>query len=70
MYGMSNINAIKASFPSASFKMVKAEKLKTPQHHRAQLGATTLIITTQIPALRHGRTETGFDWMAFGKSIR
>jgi hypothetical protein len=67
MYGMSNINAIKASFPSVSFKMVKAEKLKTPQHHRAQLGATTLIITTQIPALRHGRTETGFDWMEFGK---
>ena len=69
MYGMSNINALKKSFPSISFKMVKAEKRRTPQHHRAQLGQTTLIITTQIPALRHGRVETGFDWGVFGRVV-
>ncbi len=65
MYGMDNINALKGSFqeffPAAKFKMFKAVKQKIPQHHRADLEGTTLLITTQIPALRHNRIETGFD---------
>lgn len=76
MYGMNNINSLKSSvqafFPAAKFKMVKAIKLQTPQHHRADLPGTgtALLITTQIPALRHGRIETGFDWLEFGKAVR
>lgn len=74
MYGMSNINALKKSvqdfFPSAKFKMVKAITRQIPQHHRADLDGTTLLITTQIPALRHNRVETGFDWEKFGKSVK
>lgn len=74
MYGMSNITALKESvqrfYPKVKFRMVKAVKLVTPQHHRADLGETTLIITTQIPALRHNRIETGFDWQTFGKTVR
>ena len=71
MYGMENINMLKASvhefFPDAKFKMVKAIKQQVPQHHRTDLNGTTLILTTQIPALRHNRVETGFDWYTFGK---
>jgi hypothetical protein len=71
MYGMDNINLLKKSvqefFPTAKFKMVKAIKQKIPQHHRADFNGTTLLITTQIPALRHNRIETGFDWYAMGK---
>lgn len=74
MYGMSNINTLKASFqevfPDIKFKMEKAVKLRLPQHHRADIDATTLIITTQIPTLRHGRVETGFDWEEFGKTAK
>jgi hypothetical protein len=74
MYGMDNINALKASvqevFPAAKFKMIKAVKQKIPQHHRADFDGTTMIITTQIPALRHNRVETGFDWQEFGKLVR
>lgn len=74
MYGMENINTLKRSvqafFSAARFKMVKATKLQIPQHHRADLPGTTLLITTQIPALRHGRVETGFNWEEFGKSVR
>lgn len=70
MYGMENINSLKASvltvFPSAKFKTVKGVKQQIPQHHRAELHGTTLIITTQIPGLRHNRVETGFDWRLFG----
>lgn len=73
MYGMENINTLKKSvqdfFPNANFKMVKTIKRQIPQHHLAHLNGTTLIITTQIPALRHNRIETGFDWEAFGRSI-
>jgi hypothetical protein len=73
MYGMNNINVLKESvqafFPSAKFKMVKAIKLQIPQHHRADFNGTTLLITTQIPALRHNRIETGFDWWAFGTMV-
>ena len=74
MYGMDNINSLKKSvqefFHSAKFKMVKATKRQIPQHHRADLDETTLLITTQIPALRHNRIETGFDWEEFGKSVK
>lgn len=74
MYGMENINLLKQSvqefFSGAKFRMVKGEKLQTPQHHRADFNGTTLLITTQIPALRHNRIETGFDWYEFGKLVK
>lgn len=84
MYGMENINKLKASvqhfFPEARFRMIKATVPahhdgktmagKIPQHHRIDLKETTLLITTQVPALRHNRIETGFDWEAFGKSVK
>jgi hypothetical protein len=74
MYGMSNINKIKESvsqfFPAAKFKLVNAIKMKIPQHHQANVDGTKLLITTQVPTLRHNRIETGFDWYAFGKSVR
>jgi hypothetical protein len=74
MFGMKNINALKKSvqdfFSDAKFKMIKATKLQIPQHHRADFNGTTLLITTQIPALRHQRVETGFDWEEFGKRVR
>ncbi len=73
MYGMDNINLLKQSvqefFQDAKFKMIKAIKQQIPQHHKADLGGTTLIITTQIPALRHNRIESGFDWEEFGKTV-
>jgi hypothetical protein len=72
MYGMKNINELKKSvqgfFPDAKFKIGKAIKLKIPQHHEADLNGTKLLLTTQIPALRHNRIETGFDWEEFGKT--
>ena len=71
MYGMDNINMLKKSvqgfFDSAKFIMVKAVKRQIPQYHRADFNGITLLITTQIPALRHNRIETGFDWYEFGK---
>lgn len=74
MYAMDNINTLKKSvlevFAGAKFKMVKATKLQIPQHHQADLGATTLLITTQMPTLRHNRVETGFDWEAFGRTVK
>jgi hypothetical protein len=74
MYGMESINSLKKSvqevFEGIKFKMVKGSKLQTPQHHRAEVNGTTMLITTQIPALRHNRIETGFDWEGFGKDIR
>ena len=57
-------------FPSAKFKMVKAIKRQIPQHHRAVFNGTTILITTQIPALRHNRVDTGFDWYEFGKLVK
>lgn len=73
MYGMENINTLKKSvqdsFADANFKLVKALKRQIPQHHLTHLNGTTLIITTQIPALRHNRIETGFNWEAFGRSV-
>jgi hypothetical protein len=74
MYGMDNITTLRktvqAFFPDAQFKMVKAIKQQIPQHHRVDLAGTTLLITTQIPALRHNRIETGFDWEDFGKRVK
>jgi len=74
MYGMDNINALKESvqefFDGTKFKMVKAIKQQIPQHHQADLNGTLLLITTQIPALRHNRIETGFDWEEFGRSVK
>ena len=74
MYGMDNINLLKKSvqgfFHAAKFKMVKGIKRQTPQHHRTDFNGTTLLITTQIPALRHNRIETGFDWYEFGKLVK
>ena len=71
-------------FPAAKFKMVQATNLpaslqrskagmkrrQTPQHHRADFNGTILLITTQVPTLRHNRIETGFDWQEFGRSIK
>jgi hypothetical protein len=74
MYGMDNINKLKKSvqeiFPATKFKMIKATKRQIPQHHQADVDGTTMLITTQIPALRHNRIETGFDWEEFGKRVR
>jgi hypothetical protein len=74
MYGMDNINTLKESiqefFHGANFKMIKAKKRQIPQHHRVELNGTTMVITTQIPALRHNRIETGFDWEQFGKRVK
>jgi hypothetical protein len=74
MYGMTNINALKESvhtrFKEAKFKMEKAIKQQIPQHHRADLDGTTVVITTQSPGLRHNRLESGFDWQEFGKIVR
>lgn len=72
MYGMNNIHRLKKSiqdhFHGPPFKMIKAVKRHIPQHHRGDFGSTTILITTLIPALRHNRVETGFDWEAFGKT--
>lgn len=74
MYGMKNIQVIKESvktfFPKVKFKTAKAIPLQIPQHHVAKLGATVLVITTQLPTLRHNRVETGFDWERFGKLVK
>jgi len=74
MYGMDNINTLKKSiqefFHGAKFKMIKATKRQIPHHHRVDLNGTTVLITTQIPALRHNRIETGFDWEEFGKKVK
>ena len=74
MYGMDNINLLKKSveefFQKTNFKMVKAIKRQIPQHHWTKFNGTTLLITTQIPALKHNRVETGFDWYEFGKLVK
>lgn len=74
LYGMKNINALRASvqqqIPQTEFNLVKTVSRVTPGHHRATIGETKLIITTQIPALRHNRVETGFDWEEFGKQVK
>jgi hypothetical protein len=74
MYGMDNINTLKGSVQAfhegAKFKMIKATKGQIPQHHRVEFNGTTMLITTQTPALRHNRIETGFDWAEFGKRVK
>lgn len=74
MYGMNNIHALKKSvqefFHGDKFKMIKATKREIPQHHRVDINGTTILITTQIPTLKHKRIETGFDWEEFGKGVR
>jgi hypothetical protein len=73
MYGMENINTLKKSIqdilPSVKIKTWKAINHVVPQYHRADFNGTTLLITTQIPGLRHNRIETGFDWYEFGKVV-
>jgi len=74
MYGMDNINLLKKSvqnfFHAANFKIGRAVKQQIPQHHRTELNGTILLITTQVPALKHNRVETGFDWYEFGKLVK
>ncbi|MBL7840644.1 MAG: hypothetical protein JNJ75_10920 [Cyclobacteriaceae bacterium] len=74
MYGMTNILELKKSvlqvFPGVAFKTVKAVNLHTPQYHVTEVNGTKLIITTQVPTLRHNRIETGYDWYAFGKEVQ
>ncbi len=74
LYGMDNINTLKKSvqefFHGVNFKIIKATARQIPQHHRIDLNGTTMLITTQIPALRHNRIKTGFDWEVFGKNSR
>lgn len=74
MYGMNNINTLKKTvqdhFPGAEFKLAKAIERQIPQHHKTVIDNTILVITTQVPALRHNRIETGFDWEKFGKAVR
>jgi uncharacterized protein with HEPN domain len=73
MYSMETIDKIKKSvqeyFPGITFKMIKAVERVIPQYHHTVLGTTTMIITTQVPGLKHNRIETGFDWEAFGESL-
>ena len=74
MYGMDNINTLKQSveafFPGPKLKMIKAAKQQIPQHHRADFNGTTILVTTQMPALRHNRIETGFNWEEFGRRVK
>jgi len=74
MFGMNNINNLKRSiqlfFGDVEFNMVKGIKLQTPQYHRTDVPNTTFIITTQMPALKHNRIETGFDWERLGREVR
>jgi len=74
MYGMQDILTLKGAFQQhvdgLTFQSTKAIKQVIPQHHRAEINGTKLILTTQIPTLRHNRAETGFDWEAFGKAVR
>lgn len=74
MYGMNNVQKIKESFEQEfaglKFKMVKAVKMQVPQHHATCFDGTQIVITTQVPTLRHNRVETGFDWQYFGNLIR
>ena len=73
MYAMYNINSLKKSveefFQKTNFKMVKAIRRQIPQHHVTEINGTKLLITTQVPALKHNRVETGFDWYEFGKLV-
>jgi hypothetical protein len=71
---MDNISTLKESvmqfFHGEKFKMIKGTKEQIPQHHRTDIDGTTILITTQMPTLRHNRIETGFDWEEFGKVVK
>ncbi|MBA4144812.1 MAG: hypothetical protein C0523_03530 [Cytophaga sp.] len=73
LYGMNTINQLKRSiqefFQGVEFRLVKGTKLEIPQHHRADLPGTTILITTQTPALKHNRAESGFDWAKLAREI-
>lgn len=73
LYGMNNINQLKRSIQEVSeraeFTMVKGVKQEIPQHHRTDIAGTAVIITTQIPALKHNRADSGFDWAELGRSL-
>jgi hypothetical protein len=73
MYGMDNINLLKQFaeevFQKTNFKTVRGIKRQIPQHHRVEINGTILLITTQVPALKHRRVETGFDWYEFGRTL-
>jgi hypothetical protein len=74
LYGMNNINDLKQSvsqfFTDVKFTQQKAIPQQIPQYHRAELKNTTLLVTTQVPTLRHNRIETGYDWLEFGKRVK
>ena len=74
MYGMQNINLLKEAivgrFTNATFRLVKAQPRVVPQHHITSINNCSLVITSQVPALKHGRIETGFDWNFFGEKMR
>ena len=74
MYGMNNVNTLKKSiqdfFQGSKFKLIKSISQQIAQHHCAYLDGTTVVITTQIPTLRHNRIETGFDWEEIGKRVK
>jgi hypothetical protein len=71
---MNNINDLKQSvsqfFTDVKFTQQKAIPQQIPQYHRAELKNTTLLVTTQVPTLRHNRIETGYDWLEFGKRVK
>ncbi len=73
LYGMNMINLLKRSFQDffqgAEFRLVKGTRQEIPQHHRADITGTIIIITTQIPTLKHNRADSGFDWARFGGSL-
>lgn len=73
MFGMKDINTLKervqSVFSPVKFTMVKAIKHQIPQHHHCEVNGTKLILTTQIPALKHNRVETGFDWEAVARTL-
>ena len=73
MYDMNNINQLKQSFQEffhgVKFSMVKGTKQEIPQHHRADINGTIILITTQTPALKHNRADSGFDWERFGREV-
>jgi hypothetical protein len=74
VYGMDNMNLLKKSveefFQKTNFKMVrdiipKAIGRQILQHHWTEFDGTTLLITTQVPALKHN----GLRQDSIGKSL-
>lgn len=73
MYEMNNINrlkdAVREFFGDVKFQLVKAIPRVIPQYHTADIAGTRLLITTQVPALKHNRKDTGFDWQELGRRV-